>query len=178
MTDITNTPDTGGNLHTPSLDMNPEKLRVANNFFQPNSLTRLSNDFKSRTVAQIVQHFQDDNRKNEAQLYSIIKDTTFEYIKGWYRKFLNNMLESRKMLDENDPVLVDYFMKSGERYIEDLERDLSRLIELLELYFVWEEPIDYSTENLELRSNILTISKQIISDYFPDVSADISGLIW
>jgi len=144
-------------------------------YLQPNQLTKLSNDFKSQTLAQIIQHFT-SGLVEEFVMYRLMKIDVVPKIQEGYRVYIISMLERSKRFDENDKTTRDYFFNSWSHHIDSLEWELRSLIDLLKTYFSYPK-VPTGEKYDKMIEEILVEARRISDRFFPDPVADVSDLI-
>jgi len=173
-------------MHTKYLTMTPNKTSLGNNeiwlnqvnenqindYLQPNMVTKLSDDFKSQTLAQIIQHFS-SGMVEEFVLYRLMKTEVLPKIQLWYRWYIENMLKRSDRFDENNLATRNYFFNSWSEHIEALESELKWLVSILEIYFSGlKAPADDN-----LIEQIMKETKRISDTFFPDIPWDVANMI-
>lgn len=155
--------------------LNNDTINQINDYLQPNMITKLSDDFKSQTLAQIIQHFT-SGMVEEFIMYRLIKTDVLPKIEGWYRAYIISMLNRSKRFDENDKATRNYFLDSWFNHIDSLEWELKSFTDLLKEYFSYPKvPTGHKYD--KIIDEILVEARRISDKFFPDPSADVSGLI-
>lgn len=154
---------------------NEDNISKMNDYLQPNMATKLSDDFKSQTLAQIIQHFT-SGMVEEFVMYRLMKSDVLPKIEAWYRAYIISMLQRSKWFDENDKATREYFLNSWFDHIDSLEWELRPFIALLKTYFSYEK-VPTGEKYDKIIDEILVEARRISHKFFPNPAADVSGLI-
>ena len=154
-------------LNEPDVSLDDEMKSKLRTYLQPFNNTKLSNDFSSQVLAQIIQHFQHDLEHRKI-MDPVMKDIVFPKIQNGYRAYIEYLLKRSKHFDENCEKTREYLFSFWSEYIDSLEGELAEISILLENYSFWEE-VDNDDE---LIVEIMRHTNQVLDTYFSTTPLD------